>query len=396
MGTKKRLAPLVRDIALDERRRGRVLDLFSGMGSVARSLSDVASVCTNDALEFTAAFARARLLDNPRVPVSSVVAGLQQPFNHRRKQLSNAHQDRLGAEDRALAGSRRALEVHLSRARHAANSDVVRDGLRRADGRSDAGRYCLATGYFADGYFSLRQAIELDALRYAIDTTEALTAYRDWLLSAWLASAGAVLNAPGHTAQFLKPNTDQQARRIQRNWRRSIWTIFADRLADVSLVGTKSWRASNNVITRDALEVANGSVPSDIGVVYADPPYTRDQYSRYYHVYETLYRYDFPTASGQGRTPTGRFTTAFSKKSQVRRAFDELVGGIARWRVPLILSYPSDGLLQRAGYTVESILERHLTIAKTLVLPYDHSTMGGSSGVGTTLAQERIYVCVPR
>jgi adenine-specific DNA methylase len=51
MGTKRALAPLVRELIDDLARPGdRVTDLFSGMGSVASALAPQYSVTTNDLL----------------------------------------------------------------------------------------------------------------------------------------------------------------------------------------------------------------------------------------------------------------------------------------------------------------------------------------------------------
>jgi adenine-specific DNA-methyltransferase len=67
----------------------------------------------------------------------------------------------------------------------------------------------LTQYYFAAGYFSLRQAMQFDALRYAIDSTLLSDCDRDWALAAWICTAARLANAPGHTAQYLKPNNEQ-------------------------------------------------------------------------------------------------------------------------------------------------------------------------------------------
>lgn len=70
MGTKRHMANHVRDAISDLQPSGRVVDLFSGMGSVAESLRDTASVVTNDALSFTAAVSRARFTGPDRSATS--------------------------------------------------------------------------------------------------------------------------------------------------------------------------------------------------------------------------------------------------------------------------------------------------------------------------------------
>jgi adenine-specific DNA-methyltransferase len=83
--------------------------------------------------------------------------------------------------------------------------------------------------------------------------------------------------------------------------------------------------------------------------VYADPPYTRDHYSRYYHVLETMARRDNPeielmSKGRRGRISRGlyrsdRHQSPFCIASQAAGAFAELFRGVRRLNVPLILSY---------------------------------------------------------
>ena len=147
--------------------------------------------------------------------------------------------------------------------------------------------------------------------------------------------------------------------------------------------------------TSDALALLTGGSLESIGLVYADPPYTKDQYSRYYHVYETLYRYDFPGAHGLGRARPDRTSTPFCRKSQVSDAFTHLFTAVAELRVPLILSYPSAGLLASAGASVTSLASPRLCITTTMSFSAEHSTLGASTGRTHKTATENLYVFRP-
>lgn len=51
------------------------------------------------------------------------------------------------------------------------------------------------------------------------------------------------------------------------------------------------------------------TISEDTTVVYADPPYTRDHYSRYYHTFETICLRDVPEIStmvSKGKTQISR------------------------------------------------------------------------------------------
>jgi len=393
MGTKRHMADHVRDAIADLRADGRVVDLFSGTGSVAESLKDTASVVTNDALSFTASLSRTRFTGRDRKStVSDVIQRLLPVYEACFSGLAAIYDDELAREKRALSGSRADLVQYMSKAQHVGNSVSCRRKSRAAAESSGPDHYQLASLYFSAAYLSLQQAVELDALRAAIDEDQRLDE-RDWMLGAWLASTSVLINAPGHTAQYLRPNSDSAHARLVRTWSRSVWSEFAVALGTISQVGSQTWRLGNSVYVGDALDLVSSGSLCDVGVVYADPPYTKDQYSRYYHVYETLYRYDFPDSSGAGRTRSDRFTTGFSMKTAVVASFHDLCRNVARMQVPLVISYPSNGLLAQTGSTVPSIASAYFSQVTTYSYEVEHSTMGASTGASKIPATENIYVC---
>ena len=158
-------------------------------------------------------------------------------------------------------------------------------------------------------------------------------------------------------------------------------------------MGSDEWRSQNSVHVGDALELIAVDHLEDVGAVYADPPYTKDQYSRYYHAYETLYRYDYPDSRGAGRNRSDRFTTGFSLKTAVVASFHDLCRNVSRMRVPLVVSYPTSGLLSSAGNSVPEIARQYFSDVSASSIEARHSTMGASMGESTKAATENIYVC---
>lgn len=388
------MADHVRDTIAELEPAGRVIDLFSGMGSVAESLQRTASVVTNDALSFTAAISRARFTGLDRATTAAdVVARVKPAYESRLRELELAYSSELDKEVAALSGSRTDLVAYIENAQHVGNSAERRRAARAAAESSRSDHYALASLYFSAGYLSLRQAIQLDATRAAIDADPTIED-RDWMLAAWIAATSVLVNAPGHTAQFLRPNSDSSHSRIVRTWARSIWDEFVLALDTVSQVGSEAWRRENSVYVGDALDLVSAGQLRDIGTVYADPPYTKDQYSRYYHVYETLYRYDFPDSSGAGRNRSDRFTTGFSLKSAVVASFHDLCRNVSRMGVPLVISYPSSGLLGDAGVTVPEVARQYFGNVQTRSFNASHSTMGASTGASKKSATENLYVCL--
>ena len=110
----------------------------------------------------------------------------------------------------------------------------------------------------------------------------------------------------------------------------------------------------------EAAQLAHKAVRSDYsdylsssdfseGVVYADPPYTRDHYSRFYHVLETLALRDDPkistnTAHGNTLPSRGfyrlsRHQSPFCIRSHAPAAFSALFSKVSSKGLPLVLSY---------------------------------------------------------
>jgi adenine-specific DNA-methyltransferase len=83
--------------------------------------------------------------------------------------------------------------------------------------------------------------------------------------------------------------------------------------------------------------------------VYADPPYTRSHYSRYYHVLETMALRDRPKISlsniqsrfslSKGIYRDDRFSSSFGVRSKAEHEFEELFALCRANKMNLVLSY---------------------------------------------------------
>lgn len=393
MGTKRYLAADVRNAIESVKPAGSVVDLFSGIGAVASALAPDHHVITNDALGFTTVLARARFCPGRRTAAAELLPKIEMRYREREKELKTLHEPALARESAALRGDWQKLARFMEGHPHVGSSPKVARTARTCSSAATSDRYSLTTLYFAAGYFSVRQSIQIDALRYAIDMEASRKADWDWMTAAWLSAAAAVINAPGHTAQYLRVSGEASQTRVRRAWLRDIREVFAERLDALAQEGTRNWRRENFSCNADALELIASDELGGVGVIYADPPYTKDHYSRYYHVYETLYRYDFPASNGIGRYRDDRFVTDFSVKSRVESAFDALASGVKGRGVPLVLSYPDNGLLSLAGVNLLDLLKSHFPNVALKSRAYSHSTLGASAGEQKKQAVENIYVC---
>lgn len=384
MGTKRGLASLVRSIVLELYDGGSVADLFAGMGSVSIALSPDVPVIANDALRFTTAFANTHLVQGSN-STAIATSAFHRRFIAARGFLSRRFSRRLSHERLVLGRRRRDLRLLMESSPHTGNSRWYNHRSQVAQRSQGVSAYQLATLYFAGGYFSTRQAIDLDALRFAIDRCG--DGNRDALLASWLAAAAAIMNGPGHCAQYLKPTTRSVEQRIRAQWGRDVWSEFSA----ISAAVQSSNATRRNLVTQmDALAFLKSGAANRLGIVYADPPYTRHEYSRYYHVYETLYRYDYPDSRGTGRYRSDRFRSDFSKASSVGWAFNEMASRVASLGVPLVLSYPEDGLLCRRGLRPDTILRHHFREVSSIKVATKHSTLAGSAVVSGSNAKATV------
>ena len=126
-----------------------------------------------------------------------------------------------------------------------------------------------------------------------------------------------------------------------------VYTIFAKWLNYYFSAGDNTHKCFT--ICDDYTNALEQLKKCDVSVVYADPPYTRYHYSRYYHVLETICLRDNPEVSttfpnGKGGISRAiyrreRHQSPFCIKSQAEGAFDVLFQKVKELKVPLVLSY---------------------------------------------------------
>jgi adenine-specific DNA-methyltransferase len=265
---------------------------------------------------------------------------------------------------------------------------VATASVSRADGKRFP--YFLCSSYYASGYFGVEQSAMIDSLRYAIDL--APETRRGFYLTALLHAVSHCGSAPGHFAQFFTPHDEKSTMEIARYRTRSVLSRFASALAALQLPACLD-RPQNEVFRSDATAFVGSLAENQQGeiAIYADPPYSRAQYSRYYHVLETLILYDYPEVTGKGRYRTDRINTDFSRKARVVKATDTFIA-VAASVGPLFLSYPANGLLHSAGVDPLDLLSKYYANVGVLATaPIAHSTLGGAPGTAAVNVIENVY-----
>lgn len=390
MGTKRHLVPSLSAI-IASCRDGIFLDVFSGMCTVGRAVAPRRQVWSNDLQVFSQLVAEAQFC-SADAPISALaIHGLAAPLFQ--SNLENCRADFCDLYDR----EKQAVEAgDCSELADIFDLSIARAQATEAGDRSN-GRNDLFIQRYAGTYFGYDQASEIDSIRYALDQLRdagrvTSDQWRTLLLCLCMAMSKCS-NSTGHFAQALYPKSNN-IKKVVGQRRRSVWVEWIEAISHVNPVGTSAWRGGNKAFRSDAKDLlwALPEFEPKPSVIYADPPYTQDQYSRYYHIYETAVLYDHPSCEGRGLYRPDRASSPFSLASKVEQAFDELIEAASRLKSCLVLSYPQSGMLRNSDETIPKMIKAHFGITPDrFELPHRHSTMGASKGATTHDVTEVIY-----
>jgi adenine-specific DNA-methyltransferase len=223
-------------------------------------------------------------------------------------------------------------------------------------------------------YFSPIQALTLDYLLAHLPQSKL---ERSVCLAACISAASECVAAPGHTAQPFQP-TKSAAPFILVSWQRDIVEYCKKNLVD--LAGRYA-QVAGTTITADSMQVVPTLNSKDL--VFIDPPYSSVQYSRFYHVLETLTldKKDI-VVDGVGRYPplNDRPQSKFSNTSQAKEAVESLLQGLAERRCTVIFTFPSgnasNGL---SGEFIKQFASSLYTVNDYPTVNGQFSTLGGNN-----------------
>jgi adenine-specific DNA-methyltransferase len=120
--------------------------------------------------------------------------------------------------------------------------------------------------------------------------------------------------------------------------------------------------------------ITDKNIMSQVGFVYADPPYSFVHYSRFYHAVEDLCRYDYPVIEHKGRYRTDRHQSPFCIKTQAPGAFKDLLINSYKYHIPVLISYSNTGMIKLSQ--VIDIAKETGYKTELLEMAHKHSTMG--------------------
>jgi len=360
LGSKLRLLDFIEGNVLDVTDVGDgVCDLFAGSCCVSYRLSKMFNVTSCDIQQYSKVIGNA-LLNDYHITKSEVDIFLDQTV--RNLTLLDCFQPLIAIEENAINekniiiltdilehGSVEVYNIEHNRSLVNNQLRIVSDNLNRYGFNNEKS---LISRYYGGVYFSYRQAVQIDLILESIHTNIDEDK-RDLYIAALLSTASDVVDTVGkHFAQPIK------ARDSKGNIKATVYNkAIKDKTLDVIDL-FKEWLIryidlpkSNKGFTTiqgDFMSCLR-NLPDNVKTIYADPPYTRDHYSRFYHVLETITLRDTPELSttnihGDCHVSNGiyrkdRHQSPFCIKSQAPNAFKSMFELVSSTQRNLLLSY---------------------------------------------------------
>lgn len=366
LGSKMRMLDFINKIINElDPSNGQVCDLFSGSGSVSRYLSSSRPVVSVDIQEYSNVICNAIL--NP-VQYTKIADFINKCKSSKyNSSLSLAIKPIIDYEAKcindALDGNAESLCEFLEKgsliklektAKVQCSKDLKEalylslDGLKKYNLNNDN---VLISRYFGGVYFSYKQCVELDSILEEIPNENKKNKYL--LLSSLISTASDIVNTVGNQfAQPIQPRNKDGipksniGKRVLKDRSKDVYTAYASWVSKYTNLEEAEFK---HTIIKDDYLKALDCLDNTTKVVYADPPYTRDHYSRFYHVLETICLKDFPeisTTKIKGNIDLSRalyreerHQSPFCIKSKASEAFDQMFNKISKINASLVLSY---------------------------------------------------------
>lgn len=348
---------------------GKVCDLFCGSGVVSEYLLQQYDVLAADIQNYSKVYCEARLMGLPKdYDYKEVIARIKESEARRTnliiyKPILDYEKE---CRDFLLQGDleptyeiieKGSLYAYLNNLTYSETPlsfslEKVFSKVKKAVKMDIQSLDSIITRYYGGLYFSFEQAVDIDAIAsYAFTQNENI---KNVMLAALMGATTDVVNTVGK--QFAQPlkvrNKDGSlkknlAKKILSDRELSVFEQFEKWMQYYVELPKKMHNFE--VICDDYMEVLKKLQPGDVKVIYADPPYTRYHYSRYYHILETICLHDNPEISttfpnGKGGLSRAvyrndRHQSPFCIKSKAPKAFDYLFMYASKAQASVVLSY---------------------------------------------------------
>ncbi len=365
LGSKLRVLEFIKQVVneLDYEKNG-ICDLFSGTGSVSQYFSSERKVVSVDVQNYSNIICSALLIPSSDVFTRSFTKDLN--TSKFIAEYLKVFEPLITLEDSVVNGKlslnlesvcnfleNASLYAYLSIEENGNLIPELKSAFEETETnlKDYKNNSFIATKYFGGVYFSFKQSVILDAILSEIEKTD--PKYHNILLASILSTASDIVNTVGKQfAQPIRPrNKNGQPKKgiikqLRKDRNIDVLDLYNQWLNKYLNNQTTDY---NHQILKVDYKEALKNLSDDVRVVYADPPYTRDHYSRFYHGLETISLRDFPKISktkigGKEKLSRGlyreeREQSDFCIRSKAPKAFEELFKLVAEKDRILILSY---------------------------------------------------------
>lgn len=358
-GNKASLMPFISEHIYKYVQQGdKICDLFSGSGSVGSFFKKDFDIISNDAEIYSTIISSALL----NMPKKSLLIEMKDIFINgfklNKKQLTKKYEEIISIERVLLTKSDTysLIDIYSDFPTIWNDKDITPDILKKRN------EYNLFLHYYAGTYFGIEQSIDIDAIIKTINEIE-LTETKNVLFSClFYAMKETVFSKDGHMAQPL--NIEKNVIRHIKQRKKEILFYFLNKLEEfISKSSNENINQNHKIYNLDMTVLLKERSFTDqkINLIYADPPYTDMQYSRYYHLLNIAVKYNYPQPTIIGGNFTnglyteGRNQSDLSKKSTAKNKIQDLYNYCKNNDITLVLSYayPKDKINQKSDrYTI--------------------------------------------
>lgn len=393
MGSKRKIVGfIVESMYPFLRNDGNFLDLMCGSGAVSNAMAQVGDVWASDAQDFCQLLAKIQGKGFHKQRAEKLLQSIYPYYLENLKKLQRMFVFELKEEDDIFHMDLNHAEMILERygkfidefalysSTYKTSERICYEINKRKENKKKT-PYCLFTYYFSNVYFGVAQCLQLDSLRYAIDQIEKEDD-RQWALGVLVVVTSIVATTyGGHFAQPKKLEL-KSLEYILRQRQRSAWLEFSKRMLCLAADSERYPFEVNLLSGPWDVALKKALLRKNSGwLVYLDAPYKREEYSRYYHVLETIVKYDYPSAERKGRIRSKekgeRFSTEFfsKTKSKIESAFVKIIVEILRSQCVCVWSYSNNG-----DASIINVIHQVMRLQECNVyiygMPYVHQSQG--------------------
>ena len=232
---------------------------------------------------------------------------------------------------------------------------------------------------YSDTYFSDIQCKDIDSIRYAIEQIKE-ESKKNLYLTVLMSVTCKVQSTTGHFAQYMP----KEHKRIIPLRNMNVWDEFIEKCNDFKNITNNNMQ--NKSFNLDYKELIKLDEIKNVDTFYLDSPYSREQYSRFYHILETIVKYDNPTVSYKAKYRDDRFMSDFCYKNKVSNEFENIIKFCNNNNSNLIISYSNKGVIE--SEKLEKICRKYYDNVNIKTNNYKHSTQGK----GNNKLLEYLYV----